>query len=90
MCRPAGGAAQPAQQRFAEEEEEVEQGDDGKQRADEVQLRQGGDDVKSEQGRIQPRQPLDLYRQDQQQYRGVGVEHGKGKKHGHIDIICAG
>lgn len=89
MCRPAGGTAQPAQKCFAEKEEEIEQGDNGEQRADEIQLRQGCNDIKGEQGRIQPCQPFDFDRENEQQHRGVGVEHGKSKKHGHIDVICA-
>lgn len=48
MCRPAGGTAQPAQKCFAEKEEEIEQGDNGEQRADEIQLRQGCNDIKGE------------------------------------------
>ena len=71
MCRPAGGTAQPAQKCFAEKEEEIEQGDNGEQRADEIQLRQGCNDIKGEQGRIQPCQPFDFDRENEQQHRGA-------------------
>ena len=88
-----GGAAfapHPGREVRAEENEEVEQGDDGQQRAHDVQPDQAAGNTQGKKGGIQPGEVFDFHGHDEQQHRGVRIEHGEGKEHGHVHIIGAG
>ena len=70
-----------------EKHKEIQQRHHRKQRPQEIQSQQVLENGPGEECRVQPRQPFDFHWDDQHNQKlGIRVQHGKGKKHGEIDI----
>ena len=74
-----------------EEDEEVEDGHDREEGADDIPAQQSGNDLPGEESSVDPGQPLDLDGEDEEQKDlHVRVEGGKGEEEGHVDVVHGG